>query len=291
MWGNCVTNVLELRGVGKRYEGFALEDISLTLPPGVIMGLIGPNGAGKSTIIKLILNLVHRDTGDLRAFGADVARDEAAVKARIGFVHEVPAYYPHMTIAGLGALVAQFYPTWDAARFTQLLREFDLPPRKRFGRLSRGMRTKVALALALSHHAELLVLDEPTSGLDPVFRRELLERLSAYIGEEGASVLFSTHITADLERAADHITFVQGGRLVFSSTRDDVIEGWALVKGPIALLDDDVRAWLKGVEVGPLGFVGVSDDIGAARRRFSGREVVIERPSLEDIMCYTRRVC
>ena len=286
-----MTNVLELRGVGKKYEGFALDDISLTLPPGVIMGLIGPNGAGKSTIVKLILNLVHRDAGELRVFGLDAARDEAAVKARIGFVHEVPAFYPHMTIAGLGALVAPFYPRWDEPRFRQLLKDFDLPPRKRFWRLSRGMRTKVALALALSHHAELLVLDEPTSGLDPVFRRELLERLTGYIADEGASVLFSTHITADLERTADYVTFVQDGRLVFSSTRDEVMDGWALVKGPLALLDSDTRAWLKGAEAGPLGFVGVCDDIRAARRRFAGQDVVIERPSLEDIMCYTRRPC
>jgi len=286
-----VTNVLELRGVGKRYEGFALEGISLTIPPGVIMGLIGPNGAGKSTVVKLVLNLVHRDTGDVRVFGVDAAGDEVAVKARIGFVHEVPTFYPHMTVAGLGAMVAPFYPKWDAPRFRQLLEDFDLPPRKRFGKLSRGMRTKVALALALSHHAELLVLDEPTSGLDPVFRRELLERLTRYIGDEGASVLFSTHITADLEPTADYISFVQGGQLVFSSTRDDVMDGWALIKGPLALLDSETRAWLKGVEVGPLGFVGVSDDIRAARRRFAGQDVVIERPSLEDIMCCTRRPC
>ena len=286
-----MTNVLELRGVGKRYEGFALEGISLTIPPGVIMGLIGPNGAGKSTVVKLVLNLVHRDTGDVRVFGVDAAGDEVAVKARIGFVHEVPTFYPHMTVAGLGAMVAPFYPKWDAPRFRQLLEDFDLPPRKRFGKLSRGMRTKVALALALSHHAELLVLDEPTSGLDPVFRRELLERLTRYIGDEGASVLFSTHITADLEPTADYISFVQGGQLVFSSTRDDVMDGWALIKGPLALLDSETRAWLKGVEVGPLGFVGVSDDIRAARRRFAGQDVVIERPSLEDIMCCTRRPC
>ena len=286
-----MTNVLELRGVGKRYEGFALDDISLTIPPGVIMGLIGPNGAGKSTVVKLVLNLVHRDTGDVRVFGVDAAGDEVAVKARIGFVHEVPTFYPHMTVAGLGAMVAPFYPKWDAPRFRQLLEDFDLPPRKRFGKLSRGMRTKVALALALSHHAELLVLDEPTSGLDPVFRRELIERLTSYIADEGASVLFSTHITADLECTADYITFVQDGRLVFSSTRDEVMDGWALVKGPLALLDSDTRAWLKGAEAGPLGFVGVCDDIRAARRRFAGQDVVIERPSLEDIMCYTRRPC
>lgn len=286
-----MTSVLELRGVGKRYDGFALDDVSFALPAGVIMGLIGPNGAGKSTIVRLILNLASRDSGDLRVFGLDAARDEVAIKTRIGFVHEVPVFYPHLTVAGLGAMAAPFYPKWDRSRFEQLLKAFDLPPRRRFGRLSRGMRTKLAIALALSHHAELLVLDEPTSGLDPVFRRELIERLMQYVADEGAAVLLSTHLTADLERAADCITFVQNGRLVFASTRDEVMDRWALIKGPLELLDAGLRAWLKGVEAGPLGFVGVSDDVAAARRRFAGQPVVIERPTLEDIICYTRPPC
>jgi ABC-2 type transport system ATP-binding protein len=286
-----MTNVLELRGATKRYPDFTLRDVSFSVPPGVIMGLVGPNGAGKSTIVKLILNLVSRDSGDVLVCGADAARDEVAAKSRIGFVHEVPTFYAHKSVAGLAAMVAPFYPTWDREAFARLIDAFELPSRKLFGNLSRGMRTKVALALAMSHHADLLLLDEPTSGLDPVFRRDVLDRLMAYVADEGASVLFSTHITADLERVADYITFVNHGSVVFSSTRDDVMDRWALVKGPNSLLDENLRAWLRGVESGPLGFVGVSDDIDAARARLAGLDVVIERPSLEDIVCYTRRSC
>ena len=284
-------SVLELRGVSKRYSGFALEDVSFSLPPGVIMGLIGPNGAGKTTIVKLILDLVRPDAGELRVFGMDATRDGPAIRSRIGFVHEVPTFYQHLSLRALSSLLAPFYPRWDQARFERLLDEFDLPPRKRFGRLSRGMRTKGALALALAHHADLLVLDEPTSGLDPVFRRELLERLSACIGDGATSVLFSTHLTGDLERIADYVTFVDSGRLVLSRTRDDVLDTWAIVRGGLDLLDDGTRAWLKGFEAGPHGFVGLTDDAAEARRRFAGKDAIVERPTLEDICIYARRKC
>ena len=286
-----MTDALEIDGTGKRYAAFALQDVSLTLPRGAIMGLIGPNGAGKTTLLKLVLNLVHPDSGAIRAFGLDVVRDESAVRARAGFVHQPPAYYPHLTVSGLGRLMAPFYPGWDQPQFDRLTREFGLPPRQKFGTLSRGMQTKAALALALSHRAELLVFDEPTSGLDPVFRRELLDRLASYVAEHDASVVLSTHITSDLERGVDYIAYLSEGRLVFSSTRDEVMDGWALVKGPADALDEGTRAWLQGVEVGPHGFTGVSRDLAAARRRFAGTGVIVERPSLEDIMFYTRRPC
>ena len=211
--------LLEFRNVSKRYEGFALDGVSFSLPRGHIGGLIGPNGAGKTTIVKLLLNLVSRGGGRIEVAGQDPAEDEVAVKRRIGFVHEVPSYYEHLSLNAIGRMIARFYPEWDGPLFASLLREFDVPPRPRFGSLSRGMRTKGALALALAHRAELLVLDEPTAGLDPVFRRALLERLAAYVADGHASVLISTHITSDLERLADFITYVRAGRVVFSAPR------------------------------------------------------------------------
>ncbi len=286
-----MTNALELRGVTKRYSGFALDAVSFTLPPGVIMGLIGPNGAGKTTIVKMILDLVRPDAGELRVFGLDAPRDGAAIRSRIGFVHEVPAFYNHLSLRSLARMISPFYRSWDQPLFERLLDQFDLPPRKRFGGLSRGMRTKGALALALAHRAELLVLDEPTSGLDPVFRRELLEMLSEFISDGATSVLFSTHITSDLERIADYVTFLDSGRLVFSSTRDEVMDSWAIVRGGLELLDDRTRAWLKGYEAGPHGFVGLTDDAAEARRRFAGRGAIVERPTLEDICIHARRKC
>jgi ABC-2 type transport system ATP-binding protein len=281
-----VDSILEVRGLEKSYEGFALRDVSFSLPRGYIMGLIGPNGAGKTTIIRLILGLARPDRGGIRALGLDVGTDGAAIRSRIGFVHEAPSFYLHLTVTGLASIVARFYRRWDAGLFRRLASEFELPLGKRVYALSRGMRTKLALALSLSHDAELLVLDEPTSGLDPVFRRELLERLSAYIQDGNRSVLFSTQITSDLERVADYITFIQDGQLVFSATRDEVKDRWGLVKGGLELLDEDHRRFFRGIETSAFSFTAITDDVEAARQRFSGREVVIERASLEDVMFY-----
>jgi len=206
-------------------------------------------------------------------------------------VHEVPSYYEHLSLNAIGRMIARFYPEWDGPLFASLLREFDVPPRPRFGSLSRGMRTKGALALALAHRAELLVLDEPTAGLDPVFRRALLERLAAYVADGHASVLISTHITSDLERLADFITYVRAGRVVFSAARDELAERWATVRGGSVLLEEGTRSMLAGYESGPHGVTGLTADAPALRRRLAGEAVVIERATLEDIMFYMGRSC
>ncbi len=279
---------LEIRGLSKDYGDFRLKDVSFTVPRGYVCGLIGPNGAGKTTVIKIILNLIRRDGGEVRMFGLDNIRDEVAVKSRIGFVHDTPRFYEHLSLRRVRDTVAPFYPKWDDALFDRLLREFDLPPGKRFSRLSRGMRTKFALALALSHDADMLILDEPTSGLDPVFRRRLLEMLRGVIQDEGKAVLFSTHITSDLERIADYITFIHDGAVVFSSSRDEVFETWGVVKGGSELDAPGTRELFRGVRRGEYGVQALTDDIPGARRRL-GRDAVIERASLEDIMFYLTR--
>ena len=283
--------LLEFREVSKRYGAFLLDRVSFTVPRGYVCGLIGPNGAGKTTIVNLLLNLVHRDAGRIEVAGQDPAEHEIAVKGRIGFVHEVPSYYEHLSLKAIGRIVGSFYPAWDDALFASLLMEFDLPPRARFGTLSRGMRTKGALALALAHRAELLVLDEPTAGLDPVFRRALLERLAAYVSDGRASVLISTHITSDLERLADFVTHVRAGRVMLSATRDELAERWAIVRGGPALLEGEARALLSGWERTPHGVTGLTFDAPALRRRLVGHDVVVERATLEDIMFYTERSC
>jgi ABC-2 type transport system ATP-binding protein len=196
-------------------------------------------------------------------------------------VHEAPTFYLHLT-TGLASIVARFYPRWDAG-FPPL----GIGVERRSGSAYAPLGACAKLApLALSHDAELLVLDEPTSGLDPVFRRELLGRLSAYIQDGNRSVLFSTQITSDLERVADYITFIQDGQLVFSATRDEVKDRWGLVKGGLELLDERHRRFFRGIETSAFSFTGITDDVEAARQRFSGRDVVIERASLEDVMFY-----
>jgi len=281
-------NILEVRSLNKKFEDFALTDITFSLPRGYIMGLIGPNGAGKTTTLKLILDLVKRDSGEILVCGLDPGEQGAQVRGRVGFVHDEPRFYRYLTLSQNAGLVARFYRTWEEAAYRRLAAAFELPLEKRFGACSRGTRMKFALALALSHRAELVLMDEPTSGLDPVFRRELLDTLSALLHEERTSILFSTHITADLERISDYITLLQGGRVVFSAVKDQIREHWGLVKGGLDLLDGLPSGVFIGVRRGAHGFEALTDDAEGARRRF-GSAVFVDRPSLEDIIYHTFR--
>ncbi|MGD8328735.1 MAG: ABC transporter ATP-binding protein [Acidobacteriota bacterium] len=277
---------LEVVALSKRFEGFALDEVSFTVPRGYVMGLIGPNGAGKTTTLKTILGLLRRDSGEIRVLGLDPAADGAAARARVGFVHDEPRFYRHLTLLQNAALVARFYPTWEDATFRRLLDAFELPARKRFGTLSRGMRTKFALALALAHRAELIVMDEPTTGLDPVFRRELLDLLLDLLQDERVAILFSTHITADLDRIADYVTLLQDGRVQFSTAKDDILDSWGLVKGSLDDLERLPPDLLRGVRRRAHGFEAITEDAGAVRA-CTGREILVERPTLEDIVLLT----
>lgn len=274
---------LQLDGVGKTYRGFALRDVSFDLPRGYIMGLIGANGAGKTTILKLIMNLIRRDSGQISVFGKDNLDFEAEVKRDIGFVYDVPRFYDDARLTDIARAVAPFYPKWDQARFDSLTGEFDLPMRKRFKTLSAGKKTQFALSLALSHDADLILMDEPTSGLDPIVRRELLDKLRDILQDERKSILFSTHITSDLERIADYITCVHGGQIVFSSPRDEVLDRWGVVKADEAALHGDVQALLRGIRRGVYGCEALTNDVEAVRTRLPSG-TVIEQASLDDIV-------
>ena len=280
---------LEIKALRKEYPGFTLRDVSFVLPRGHIMGLIGPNGAGKTTVIKLILNIVRPSAGEVKIFGLDNLRHEEEVKSRTGFVLDETPFHGYLKVAGAASVIAPFYKAWDGARFELLCREFELPLTKRVNALSRGMKMKLALAVALSHGAELLLLDEPTSGLDPVFRRELLDRLSGLIQDGRTSVLFSTHITSDLERVADYITCLRDGELVFSATRDEILDNWAIVKGGLELLSGDAAGLLCGVSRSPYGFTALAADKEEVRRRLEGRGAVVERVRLDDLVAFLGR--
>jgi ABC-2 type transport system ATP-binding protein len=276
-------SAIELRGVRKAYPGFMLNDVSFTLPRGVIGGLIGPNGSGKTTIIKLIMNLVRRDAGEIRVFGLDNRADEIAVKSRIGFVYDVPGYWDDQSLDSQRRALGAFYPRWSDETFLKFAREFDLPLDKKFKALSHGAKTKFALAMALSHEADLLIMDEPTAGLDPIFRRELLQRLSGLLQDAGKSILFSTHITSDLERVADVITFIRSGEIVFSLGRDELLDGWAVVRGDDEVLRVLDPALVKGVRRRAFAVEALVSDGAAVRRGLAGRAVV-DRVTLDDVM-------
>lgn len=226
-------NAIEIKGLEKRYDGFQLGSFDLTLPSGCIMGLVGENGAGKSTTIKLIMNAIGRDVGEISVLGVDNRSAEFRdVKEDIGVVLD-EAYFPEvMSARNVGKVMALTYKNWDAAAFEGYLKKFSLAPDKIFKDYSRGMRMKLAIAAALSHGAKLLILDEATSGLDPMARDELLDIFNDFTRDENCSILLSSHIVSDLEKICDYIAFLHRGRLVLCEEKDRLLEEYALVRLP-----------------------------------------------------------
>lgn len=281
-------NIVEMKGVNKRYKDFALQDVSFSIKKGYITGFIGPNGAGKSTTIKLLMNLIKRDSGDIFVFGLDNIAREKEIKERIGFVYDESYFYEELTIREMKRIIAPLYRRWDDLAFQRYIDSFELPTRRKIKHLSKGMKMKFSLAVALSHHADLIIMDEPTSGLDPVFRREILDILADIIQDEEKAVFFSTHITTDLDRIADYITFIDRGRIVFNSPKDEILEQYGIVRGAKELLDADTRKEFIGLRETTVGFEGLTSNVQMAEELF-GDEALIETPSLEDIMFYTVR--
>ena len=226
-------NAIEIKGLEKRYDGFQLGSFDLTLPSGCIMGLVGENGAGKSTSIKLIMNAIGRDAGEISVLGVDNRSAEFRdVKEDIGVVLD-EAYFPEvMSARNVGKVMALTYKNWDAAAFEGYLKKFSLAPDKIFKDYSRGMRMKLAIAAALSHGAKLLILDEATSGLDPMARDELLDIFNDFTRDENCSILLSSHIVSDLEKICDYIAFLHRGRLVLCEEKDRLLEEYALIRLP-----------------------------------------------------------
>ncbi|WP_291527084.1 ABC transporter ATP-binding protein [Bifidobacterium sp. UBA744] len=277
---------LSVTGVTKRYDsGFTLDDVTFDLPPGYIMGLIGPNGAGKSTLIKLILNMIRRDAGAIQVLGLDAITREERVKAEVGVVFDGSYFMETWSVSQVERVMAPMYPAWNKTVFDGYLRRFDLDRGKKVKELSRGMRTKLMLAVALSHDAKLLILDEPTSGLDVLSRDELMDILHAYIEDGRHAVLLSTHITSDLERGADFITYITGGRLYYSGPKDEFEESFRLVKGgPDKLAAVDAVA--DGTRVYGTGFDAlVRADYLSRLPEHAG--LVVEPASIDDIIRLT----
>ncbi|MDL2293529.1 ABC transporter ATP-binding protein [Ruminococcaceae bacterium OttesenSCG-928-D13] len=224
--------VLSVQGLTKHYPGFRLRDISFSLRQGRIMGLIGKNGAGKSTTLKSMLNLVHPDGGTIAMFGQGFLPNEESCKQDIGVVLGEIDFYKQKKLADITAVTRRFYPNWDEAAHRGYLDAFALDPQKRVKELSSGMKVKYMLALALSHNARLLILDEPTSGLDPVSRDDLLGLFQRLVANGERSILFSTHITSDLEKCADDITYIKDGRLLMSAEKATFMQSFGHLKEP-----------------------------------------------------------
>lgn len=268
----------------KRYSSFTLNDISFSLEPGYIMGFIGPNGAGKTTTLKCMLGLTHKDSGSVHMFGQEFGKNELAIKQHIGVLFGGVDFYAKTKIRTITDVVKQFYSDWDDRLYRSYLERFGLDENKRPSELSGGMKIKYVLALAMSHHAKLLVLDEPTSGLDPVARDDLLTLFQELIEDGQTSILFSTHITSDLEKCADFITYIENGRMIASCEKDELIASYRLVKGTTAQLAQ-IEPRLISAKTHAFGFTGLIKTAD-----LTGREALsIEAPSLEDIMIYHAR--
>lgn len=278
-----MTNYLEVSNLSKAFKNFELRNISFTLPKGYIMGLIGPNGSGKTTTIKLILNIMKRESGEIKIMGMDNRTDENAVKSNLGVVFDSNCYCDDWTVAQTEKSVSAFYKNWDKSRFSSLLSRFHIETKKKVKELSKGMQMKLMLACAFSYDAKLLILDEPTSGLDPVSRDELLSILSEYIEDGEHSVLFSTHITGDLERAADYITYINGGELFYSGSKDDFVNMYCIVKGGREELSAELNKKAVGIRKFSTGFEALvkTEDL----KLFSNLN--IEPAKIEDIVVFT----
>lgn len=280
-------HVIELINVSKTFKGFSVHNMNLEVKQGYVTGFIGANGAGKSTTIKMIMNLLRPDAGEIRILGLDYKTHEKAIKERIGFVYDGNVFFEGLNLKDIKRIVGPAYKRWDDTLFKRYVEQFELPLGKAIKTFSKGMQMKASLAIALSHHAELIIMDEPTAGLDPIFRRELLDLLQELMLDGNRTIFFSTHITTDLDRIADYIALIQKGKLVFNQTIHDVAENYALVKGTTDLLDKDTERAFVHIHRAPTGFVALTDNVKEVEHIFGGA-VVTERASLEDIMYYMK---
>ncbi len=274
---------LQVEGLTKHYPGFTLRDVSFSLEPGYIMGFIGRNGAGKTTTIKSILNIIHRDAGYVSVFGQDALEQEKAVKGQVGLVLGGVNYYPKKKLKTIAQVTSRFYENWDREAFCQLLEQFELDENKTVSQLSSGMRVKFAIALALAHRPKLLILDEPTSGLDPVSRDEILEILQRLVESGERSILFSTHITSDLEKCADYITYIKKGEIVFSLDRETLEDRYWVVSGGIDALTPALEQTFVGTKKNRYGFSALVE------RTQAPDGFTLTKPTYEDIMIHLER--
>lgn len=280
-----MNNYLEVNNLSKSFDNFRLHDITFTLSKGYIMGLIGPNGSGKTTTIKLILNMLKRTDGEVKILGLDNIADEQTVKKSLGVVFDSSYFSDEWKVSQVEKSVSVFYENWNTQRFSELLNKFHISPAKKVKELSKGMQMKLMLACAFSYDAKLLILDEPTSGLDPVSRDELLHILSEYIEDGEHSVLFSTHITGDLERVADYITYISYGELFFSGGKDEFVDSFRIVKGGREELSDDLGKKALSVRNFATGFEALikTEDL----RQFA--HLNVEPATIDDIVVFTSK--
>ena len=277
-------NVIELKNVSKDYGDFKLDNISFEVPEGCVCGFIGQNGAGKTTTIQLILDTIARDSGEITLFGKSVDGDSASLREDIGVVFDEMGFHEFLTAKQINTIMKNVYKNWDEALYFDYLKRFSLPSKKACGSFSRGMRMKLQIATALSHGAKLLIMDEPTSGLDPIVRNEMLQIFREYVVKENHTILLSSHITGDLEKLADEVVFIDGGRIVIKGNKDEILEKHGIIKCKKEELAGIDKELIVSYELSSMGAEILVNDVNTARKLYPN--MVIEQAGLEDIMIY-----
>ncbi len=279
---NDFTNAIEIEHLTKRYDGFTLDDISFQVPKGSIMGFIGQNGAGKSTTINTILNIIKADSGKVRVFGMDHIEHEQEVKANIAAIFDALPFHDHLNAKHLNVMMQGIYPAWSSSTFKQYLERMQLPERKKFGQFSKGMKMKLQIAAALSHGAKLLIMDEATTGLDPVVRNEILDMFMEFLQDDSNSILMSSHITSDLDRIADSVTFIHKGKLLLTGYKDEILENHAVLKCGKKDYTEIDQADIISARLTDFGAEVLVADKNVCANKYSG--LVMDRTTLEELM-------
>ena len=276
-------NALYIRNLSKKYDGFFLDNINITLPKGSIMGFIGENGAGKSTTIKLILELIKRDSGEIKIYDLDNRENSSDLKQNIGVVLDECSFPENLTIKEIRIILKNVYKNWTEEDFSKYIQKFELPMQKKIKEFSKGMKMKLSIAAALSHKANFLIFDEPTSGLDPVVRDEILDVLLDFIQNPENTIFMSSHITSDLEKIADYITFIHKGKIIMSEPKDEIIYNYGILKCTNDEFEKIDKSLIKGYRKNNFGVEAL-----VLKKDFD-RDFIIDNASIDDIMVYIIR--
>ncbi len=272
--------VLQVKEIHKQYPQFLLDKINFELPEGAIMGLIGENGAGKSTTMRIILGMAQADSGSVSIFGHEGVTEQD--RAQIGVVFDELPFNQTLFVSHLGKVMQGIYPNWDQQAYEEYLVRFRLPDKKELKDFSRGMKMKLSLAVAMSHHARLLILDEPTSGLDPVVRAEILDLFLEFISDGKRSILVSSHMTGDLERIADYITLIHQGRVMLSKNKDELIYGYGIARADRQTLAAVDSSLVEAIQDGPYGSQALINDRVRFEREYP--DILLDRLNLDEMM-------
>lgn len=281
-------SAIEISNVTKTLNEFELNIESLNIEKGFITGFIGPNGSGKTTTIKLIMNMLLKESGSIKIFGKEYKQDDISINGIIGYVGDIPGYVHESKLKNIKKGVSIFYKNWDEKLYKKYLMQFKLDENKRYKDLSKGQQKKFELIMALSHHPKIIIMDEPTANLDPLVRNEFLEILQEHIEKEEATVFYSTHITSDLDKVSDYLVFIYNGKIILKGEKDIILDNHRIIRGNKNLIDNDTKKELVSFKENQFGFEGLTPNKKSAYEVF-GEEVVYDKANLEDILMYYTR--